>query len=176
MIPAAINSWNHPWTIVDRMRKGKKVITPGDGTSLWTCTHNTDFAKGFLGLMGNIQTLGHAFHITSHEVLTWDQIYKAIGAAAGAEPKIVHVPSDLIAHFKADEGTGSMLGDKAHSVVFDNTKLKTFVPGYVATMPFARGVRQTIEYFEAHPKMCSVDAEYEKFIDDVVAAQQKAYS
>ncbi len=173
MIPAAINSWNQPWTIVDRMRRGKKVIVHGDGTSLWTCTHNSDFAKGFVGLLGNIQAVGHAFHITSDEVLTWNQIYQAIGKAAGAEPKMVHIPSDFIAQFNADEGS-SLLGDKAYSAVFDNSKIKHFVPGFVATTPFAEGVKRTVEWFEAHPDRCTVDEKYNRFMDRVIRAYESA--
>jgi len=173
MIPAAINSWGKPWTIVDRIRKGKKIIVHGDGTSFWTVTHNSDLAKGFVGLLGNIQAIGHAFHITSDEVLTWNQIYETIGKAAGAEPKIVHIPSDFVAKFNADEGA-SLLGDKEWSSVFDNSKIKHFVPGYAATMPFAEGVRRSIEWFEADPKRCVVDKEYNQFMDRVIAAYEKA--
>jgi nucleoside-diphosphate-sugar epimerase len=173
MIPAAINSWGKPWTIVDRIRRGKKIIVHGDGTSLWTITHNSDLAKGFVGLLGNIQAIGHAFHITSDEVLTWNQIYETIGKAAGAEPKMVHIPSDFVAKFNADEGA-SLLGDKQWSSVFDNSKIKHFVPGYAATMPFAEGVRRSIEWFEADPKRCVVDKEYNQFMDRVIAAYEKA--
>jgi len=173
MIPAAINSWGKPWTIVDRIRRGKKIIVHGDGTSLWTVTHNSDLAKGFVGLLGNIQAIGHAFHITSDEVLTWNQIYETIGKAAGAEPKMVHIPSDFVAKFNADEGA-SLLGDKQWSSVFDNSKIKHFVPGYTATMPFAEGVRRSIEWFEADVKRCVVDKEYNQFMDRVIAAYEKA--
>lgn len=173
MIPAAINSWGKPWTIVDRIRKGKKIIVHGDGTSLWTVTHNSDLAKGFVGLLGNIQAIGHAFHITSDEILTWNQVYETIAAAAGAKPAIVHIPSDFIAKFNADEGA-SLLGDKAGSAVFDNSKIKRFVPGFVATVPFAEGVKRSIEWFEADPKRCVVDDEYNQFMDRVIAAYEKA--
>jgi nucleoside-diphosphate-sugar epimerase len=169
MIPAAINSWNQPWTIVDRIRRGKKVIVHGDGTSLWTMTHNSDLAKGFVGLLGNMQAIGHAFHITSDEVLTWDQVYETIGRAAGAPAKMVHIPSEFVAAFDADEGA-SLLGDKSASGVFDNSKIKRFVPGFVATTPFAEGVRKSIEWFEAHPERCTVDEKYNRFMDRVIRA------
>ena len=167
MIPAAMNSWLQPWSIVDRMRKGKKIIVHGDGTSLWTITHNTDFAKGFLGLLGNSQTIGHAFHITSDEVLTWNQIYEYIGKAAGVKPDIIHIPSDFIAAV-SPEHTGSLLGDKAVSAVFDNTKIKRFVPGYNAVMRFEQGVRESVEWFEANPEYCTVDNEWNELMDRII--------
>jgi nucleoside-diphosphate-sugar epimerase len=173
MIPAAINSWNRPWTIVDRMRKDKKIIIHGDGTSLWTMTHNTDFAKGFLGLLGNIQAIGHAIHITSDEVLTWNQIYQAIADAAGVKHKPVYIPSDFIVKIDPDH-TGTLIGDKACSEVFDNSKIKRLVPDFVATVPFSQGVIRSVEWFEAHPERCVVDNEYNKFMDRTIAAYEKA--
>jgi nucleoside-diphosphate-sugar epimerase len=172
-IPACVGSWNHPWTVVDRMRRGKKIVVPGDGTSLWTMTHNTDLAKGFVGLMGNAPALGHAFHITSDEVLTWDQIYRLIGAAAGAEPDIIHVASEFIAAFSPDS-LGSLIGDKANCAVFDNAKIKAFVPGYVATVPFAEGVGESVRWFERHPERCTIDGEFNARCDRIVEAVQSA--
>ncbi len=172
MIPAAINSWTKPWTLIDRMRKGKKIIIHGDGTSLWTMTHNTDFAKGFVGLIGNIQAIGHAFHITSDEVLTWNHIYQAIADAAGVRLNAVYIPSDFIAKIDPDHA-GTLLGDKACSIVFDNSKIKRFVPDFVATVPFAQGVKHSIEWFEQEPKRRVVDDEYNKFMDRVIAAYEK---
>ncbi len=137
-ITLAINSWTKSYTVVDRMRRGKKVIVPGDGSSLWVITHNTDFAKGLVGLLGHEQAIGHAFHITSDEVMSWDQFYRIVGEAAGVEPQLVHMPSDFIAAC-LPEKLGGLAGDKAVSVVFDNTKIKRFVPGYCATVPFGRG-------------------------------------
>jgi len=169
MIPAAINSWPKPWTIVDRMRKGKKVIIHGDGTSLWVMTHNTDFAKGFLGLIGNIQAIGHAFHITSDEVLTWNQIYQAIADAAGVKLNAVHISSDFIIKIDPDH-TGTLLGDKAYSIVFDNSKIKRFVPDFVATVPFSQGVKRSVEWFEQDSKRQIVDNDYNKFMDRLISA------
>lgn len=171
MIPAALNSWLKPWSIVDRMLQGKKIIVHGDGTSLWTMTHNTDFAKGFTGLLGNIQAIGQPFHITSDEVLTWDQIYKAIGNAAGVEPDLIHIPSDYIARFIPDE-VGGLLGDKAVSMVFDNSKIKRFVPDFVATTPFSEGIKKTVQWFKEHPEKCSVDIEWNSEIDNVIKAYE----
>ncbi len=173
MIPAAINSWQKPWTLVDRMRKGKKVIIHGDGTTLWTMTHNTDFAKGFVGLLGNIQATGQAFHITSDEALTWRQVSEAIAAAAGAELKPVYITSEIICKFNP-ELTGTLLGDKSWCAVFDNSKIKRLVPDYVATVPFAQGVRHSVEWFEADKSRCQVDDEHNKFIDRLIAAYEKA--
>jgi len=172
MIPAAINSWQKPWTIVDRMRKGKKVVIHGDGLTLWTMTHNTDFAKGFLGLLGNIQAIGHAFHITSDEALTWNQIYQAIADAAGAKLKPVYIPSDFIAKIDPEQ-TGTLLGDKSCCAVFDNSKIKRFVPDFVATVPFAQGVKRSIEWFEQNPEHCAIDDDYNKFMDRLIAVFEK---
>jgi len=136
-------------------------------------THNTDFAKGFLGLLGNQQAIGHAVHITSDEVLTWNQIYEAIANAAGVKMKPVYIPSDLIAKFDP-EFTGTLLGDKSWSVVFDNSKIKRLVPDFVATVPFSQGIRRSVEWFEADPERCVVDEAYNKFMDRTIAACEKA--
>jgi len=171
MIPAGYQSWNHPWTLVDRMRKGKKIIVHGDGASLWTMTHNTDFAKGFVGLLGNPAAIGHAFHITSDEALTWNQITLAIGAAAGVEPQIVHVSSDFITAFDP-EARGGLTGDKAQCAIFDNSKIKSFVPGYTATVPFSQGIRWSVEWYEKHPALCTVDEEFNRKVDRIIEAQE----
>jgi nucleoside-diphosphate-sugar epimerase len=155
-ITLAVNSWTKSYTVVDRMRRGKKVIVPGDGTSLWVITHNTDFAKGLVGLLGREQAIGHAFHITSDEVMCWDQWYRITAEAAGVEPNLVHIPSDFLADC-IPELRGSLIGDKAASVVFDNTKIKRFVPDYCATTPYTRGVRRTIAWFDADPARRQID-------------------
>jgi nucleoside-diphosphate-sugar epimerase len=157
-ITLAINSWAQSYTVVDRMRRGKKVIVPGDGSSLWVITHNTDFAKGLVGLLAREQAIGHAFHITSDEVMCWDQWYRLTAEAAGVEPNLVHIPSDFIAAC-IPEARGSLLGDKAVSVVFDNSKIKRFVPGYCATVPFTQGIRQTLAWFDADPARQQIDLE-----------------
>jgi len=171
-IPLVVNSWQLPYTAVARMRQGKPVIVPGDGTSLWTITHNSDFARGLIGLLGHQQAIGHAFHITSDEVLTWDQIYAATAAAAGAEAKIVHIASDFIAACMPDMA-GSLLGDKTVSVVFDNSKIKRFVPGFCATTPFARGIRQTIAWFDADPARQRIDATADQQWDRLIGAYEQ---
>ena len=168
-IPSALNSSTHPWTLVDRMRRGKKIVVHGDGTSLWTMTHNTDFARAFIGLLGNSKAIGHAFHITSDEVLNWNQITRFIGMAAGVSPDIVHVSSDFIIKF-APEMKGSLIGDKACSVVFDNSKIKRFVPGFRAKTPFSRGIQQSINWFEEHPEMCTIDQQWNQLMDKIIEA------
>jgi nucleoside-diphosphate-sugar epimerase len=171
MIPAALNSWANPWSLVDRMRKGHKIIVHGDGTSLWTMTHNTDFAKGIVGLLGNPKAIGHAFHITSDEVLDWNQITRMIGRAAGVEPNIVHISSDFITAFMP-ESIGGLMGDKAVSSVFDNSKIKRFVPGFIATVPFHEGIKRTIEWFEQHPDQCKIDQGWNDLMDRINEAHE----
>lgn len=168
-IPAALNSHQAPWSIVDRMRRGKKILVHGDGSSLWTMTHNSDFAKAFVGLLANMQALGHAFQITSDETLNWNQIFREIARAAGVEDvKLVHVASEKIAEYD-QKYRGSLLGDKAVSVVFDNSKIKRFVPGFKAAVQFAQGVKKSIEWFDAHPEEQKVDQEWNKLMDKIIA-------
>ncbi len=173
-VPLVLNAWNQSWTAIDRMRRGAPVIVPGDGSSLWTITHNTDFAQGLTGLFGNPATNGHAFHITSDEVLTWNQIFQQAAQAAGVSaPKFVHIPSDfLISCVPSVEGT--LLGDKAVSAVFDTTKIKRFVPGFVAKTRFAEGIRRTIAWFDADPARQQIDQETNSRWDKLAAAYEQA--
>lgn len=157
------------WTSLERMRQGKEVVIHGDGTSLWTLTHHTDFAQGFVPLLGHPRTLGEAFHLTSDDVLTWDQIARALATAAGVEPRIVHVPSDVIASHDPEWGAG-LLGDKAHSMVFDNSKLRSVVPGYRAAVPFEQGAREIVEWFDADPARKVVDRDLDALMDRLVDA------
>ena len=173
-IPLCVGSWQHPYTVVDRMKKGKKIIVPGDGTSLWTLTWNGDFAKGLLGLLGREQTIGHAFHITSDEVLTWNQIYLEAGHAIGVEPNLIHIPSDLIAAYQPN-ALGSLIGDKANSAVFDNRKIQRFVPDFVATVRWSEGVRRAIAWHEADPSRCTIDEEANRAWDTFIAAYERAF-
>jgi nucleoside-diphosphate-sugar epimerase len=170
-IPLVLNSWAKPYTIVDRMRRGKKVIVPGDGSSLWVITHNSDFAKGLVGLLGHEQSIGHAFHITTDEVMCWDQFFRMTAAAAGVEPQLVHIPSDFIAAC-IPEKLGSLIGDKAVSVVFDNSKIKRFVPGFCATMPFRQGIRQTLAWFDADPARKQIDTAADAIWDKLIDAYE----
>jgi nucleoside-diphosphate-sugar epimerase len=144
------------YTVADRIKKGQPVIVHGDGSSLWVVTHAEDFGCGLLGLMGNEQALGEAFHITSDEVLTWDQIYQTIAEALGVEANIVHIASDFIADVDPSFA-GSLLGDKTWSVVFDNSKIKKFVPEFEAAIPFREGIRRTVEWFDAEEGRRNVD-------------------
>ncbi|KRE25152.1 SDR family oxidoreductase [Paenibacillus sp. Soil522] len=169
MIPAALNSWPHPWSLIARMREGRPVIVHGDGSSLWTMTHNTDFAKGFVGLLGREEAIGQAYHITSDEVLTWNQIYEAIGEAAGVEPKLVHISTDFLVSHDPDL-EGGLLGDKSVTSVFDNSKIKSLVPEFEATLSFAEGIKRTVAWFEAHPERCSVDEAWNEQMDSIIAA------
>ena len=170
-IVLAVNTWQKPYTAVDRMRRGKKVIVPGDGSSLWVVTHNSDFAQGLVGLLGHRQAIGHAFHITSDEVLNWDQIYTMTARAAGVEPQIVHIASDLLAACMPDL-VGSLIGDKSSSVVFDNNKIKRFVPGYCARVPFAEGIERTIAWFDAAPERQVIDEPANAAWDRIIAAYE----
>jgi nucleoside-diphosphate-sugar epimerase len=171
-ITLAINSWTRSYTVVDRMRRGKKVIVPGDGSSLWVITHNTDFAKGLVGLLAREQAIGHAFHITSDEAMCWDQWYRLTAEASGVEPHLVHIPSDFIAAC-VPEARGGLLGDKAVSVVFDNTKIKRFVPGYCATVPFTQGIRRTIAWFDADPARRQIDDQANTLWDKLLEAWER---
>lgn len=161
------------WTVIERMRRGKKIIVHGDGASLWTLTHHKDFARGFVGLLGCPAALGDSFHITSDEWLTWDQIFGILAAAAGAEARIVHVPSELIAAFDPGWGAG-LLGDKAHSLIFDNSKIKKAAPDFVATIPFWQGAREIISWHDADPARQRFSAERDALIDRIIAAIEAA--
>ncbi len=157
------------WTALARMRQGKPVIVHGDGTSLWTLTHHRDFAAGFVPLLAHPRTLGEAFHITSDDVLTWNQITEALAAAAGCRADIVHVPSDVIAAADPDWGAG-LLGDKSHSLVFDNSKLRSVVPGYRAVIPFEQGAREIVGWYDEDPARQQVDTRIDAVMDKLAAA------
>jgi nucleoside-diphosphate-sugar epimerase len=172
-IPLVLNAWQKPWTAIDRMRRGAPLIIPGDGTSLWTITHNSDFAQGLIGLFGNLGALGEAIHITSDEALTWNRYFALTAEAAGVTaPKFVHIASDfVIACVPTFEGT--LLGDKAVSAVFDNSKLKRLVPGFAARTPFATGIRRTVAWFEADSARQQIDAELNQRWDKLIAAYNR---
>jgi nucleoside-diphosphate-sugar epimerase len=171
-ITVPVNSRKN-FTVVDRLRRGQPVIVPGDGTALWTMTHNMDFAKGFVGLLGHQSAIGHTFHITSDEVLTWNQIYEAVAEAAGvAKPKLVHIASDFIAAC-LPEFSGGLHGDKAHSAVFDNSKIKRFVPDFVATTRFRDGIARSMKWFDADPARQEIDAEANAAWDKLIASYER---
>ena len=175
LIPLVLNSWQKSYTAVDRMIRGQKLVVPGDGASLWVMTHNTDFAKGLVGLLGQQQAVGQAFHITSDEVLTWDQLFLIVGAAVGVEPQLLHIPSDFIVAC-IPEKKGTLLGDKSVSTVFDNSKIKRFVPGYSATTTFTEGIRLALAWFNADPSRKQIDAQVNATMDKLIGAYEKGFS
>lgn len=159
--------------VAKRMLEGKPVIVHGDGTSLWTLTHSADFAKGFVGLLGNPQTIGQSFHITSDYLLTWNQIYEHLADALNVRANIVHIPSEFIAQYDSDLGAG-LLGDKMWTVIFDNSKIKRFVPDFVASIPYHIGVRQSLEWFQADEARMQVSGADDRLIEGLLAAYQHA--
>jgi nucleoside-diphosphate-sugar epimerase len=170
--PVAIGGWND-FTLIDRIRRGGEIVVHGDGTSLWTVTHAEDFARGFDGLFGNTAAVGHAFHITSDEVLTWNQLYTTLAEAAGVAPKLVHIPSDFLVAIN-DQERGNLLGDKAHSAIFDNSKIKRFVPGFQAVIPFHAGARRTLAWFEADPSRRKIIPGINQTMDGYITAWRAA--
>ncbi len=164
--------FDHGWTVVDRMLKGKPVIVHGDGTSLWTLTHHKDFAKGFVPLLGDPKTIGHAFTITSDEWLTWDQIYDMVADAAGTKAIKVHVASETLAKFDPRWGD-SLIGDKANSVIFDNSKIKRFVPEFNCSIPFSQGAREIISWYDANPQRKQISLESDALAEKIIAAVSK---
>jgi nucleoside-diphosphate-sugar epimerase len=162
------------YTVIDRMRRGKKVIVHGDGTSLWTLTHTRDFAKGFVGLLGNSHAVGEVFHITSDEVLTWKQIYELAARAAGTTAQIVHIPSEILAGYDAEWGA-ELFGDKAHSMIFDNTKIKRTVSDFNCSIPFSRGIREIMNWYDGDPSRQIVDERLDQLMDRIIADWEKAF-
>lgn len=156
------------WTVVERLEAGRPVVVPGDGTSLWTLTHHEDFAAGLTGLLGLPAAIGRAVHITSDEAMTWDRITRTVAEALGVDAQIVHVPSDLLAVVDRDLGD-AWLGDKSHSRVFDNSAVRELVPGWRASIPFAEGARQIVEWHEADPTRRVIDARLDGVFDELVS-------
>lgn len=173
-VPLGVHGRNGSWQVIKRMLDGKPVILHGDGTSLWTFTHNSDFAKGFVELMGNAHAIGEVFQITSDETVTWNQAYQTIADCLGVEFKPYYVASDFLAAVSDYDFTGSLLGDKANSVVFDNSKLKRAVPDFRATVRFDQGVRRTIEFVLSHPEYQIEDQEFDAWCDAVIAELELA--
>ncbi|KGE70968.1 NAD-dependent epimerase/dehydratase family protein [Spirochaeta lutea] len=167
-VPLGVHGAQGSWQVVQRMREGKPVIIHGDGSSLWTMTHARDFAPGFIGLLGNIHALGEAVQITSDETLTWNQIYRSIARALGVELKPYYIASSSLAAWDTGDLYGSLLGDKANSVVFDNAKLKRLVPGFTATIRFDQGVRETLDYVLSHPELQVPDPEFDAWCDRLI--------
>ena len=174
-IPVSVHGKNGSWPVIRRMLAGKPVIIHGDGSSLWTLTHNSDFAVGFKGLMGNVHAIGGAFQITSDESLTWNQIYSCIADALGVELKPYYVSSEFLGAVGAEYELGpNLIGDKACTVVFDNTKLKKAVPEFNPVVRFDQGVRRTVEYIKSHPEHQKEEPEFDAWCDRVIDAIEKA--
>ena len=173
-IALCVNSWARPYTVIERMKRGQKVIIPGDGTSLWVMTWNGDFARGLVGLLGNEKAVGEAFQITSDEVLSWNQIYLEVHHAIGVEPNVIHIPSDLLSAYD-NQNVGTLIGDKVNSVVFDNSKIKRFVPDFNCEVTWAEGVRRVIEWFEENASRRTVDAEMNTMWDKIIAGYERAF-
>lgn len=169
VIPIAIGGWEE-YTAIDRMKRGLPVVVHGDGSSLWVLTHAEDFAEGFVGLIGRLECLGEAYHITSDEVLTWNQIYGHIAKALNVEAKLVHVTSDKICRHDPDY-IGPLLGDKTSSVIFDNSKIRQIVPGFQCTTHFAEGIKTTLEWFETNPSRQTVNSATHKMMDELIASE-----
>ncbi|MDR2362558.1 MAG: NAD-dependent epimerase/dehydratase family protein [Prevotellaceae bacterium] len=168
--PVAVRGDKGSWQVLQRILDGKPVIIHGDGTSLWTLTHSRDFARGFIGLLGNIHAIGEAVQITSDETLTWNQIYECIAQALHAPLHAVHISSEMLAACSPYDYTGNLLGDKAHSVVFDNTKLKRLVPGFTPTIRFDQGIKETVDYILSHPECRIADDTFDNWCDRLIDA------
>ena len=173
-VPLGVHGDRGSWQVVKRMLEGKPVIVHGDGTSLWTMTFNTDFAKGFIGLMGNAHAIGESFQITSDETLTWNQIYEAIADALGVDYIPYYVSSEFLASVSDYDYFGSLLGDKSNSVVFDNSKIKRVVPGFECSVRFDQGIRKTIDHCLSHPECQIPDPEFDEFCDRVIEELEEA--
>ncbi len=174
-IPLGVHGSNGSWQVAKRMLEGKPVIIHGDGSSLWTLTHNTDFAKGFIGLMGNMHAIGEAIHITSDESLTWNQIYQIIADAIGVKLKAVHISSEFLSICGSQyDFNGSLIGDKSNTVVFDNSKLKRLVPGFNATIRFDQGIRMLLDNILSNPHLQQADPDFDAWCDKVISTYQGA--
>jgi nucleoside-diphosphate-sugar epimerase len=173
-VPLGVHGKEGSWQVVKRILEGKPVIIHGDGTSLWTMTHNSDFANAFIGLMGNVHAIGEAVQITSDETITWNQIYETIAAALNRPLKAVHVSSSFLDAIGPYKFMGGLTGDKANSVVFDNTKLKRLVPGFTARVRFDQGIRDTLDFVLNHPEYQKEDPDFDRWCDRIIEIREKA--
>ncbi len=173
-LPLGVHGAKGSWQVARRMQQNKPIIIHGDGTSLWTLTHSEDFARGFIGLMGNIHAIGESVHITSDESVTWNQIHEVIADALGVKLNAVHVASSFLDACSSEDYRGSLLGDKANTVVFDNSKLKRLVPGFTATIRVDQGIKRVVEHVLAHPELQQEDAEFDAWCDRVIEALEQA--
>ncbi len=173
-LPLGVHGAGGSWQVARRMQQNKPIIIHGDGTSLWTLTHSEDFARGFIGLMGNIHAIGESVHITSDESVTWNQIHEVIADALGVKLHAVHVASSFLDACSNEDYRGSLLGDKANTVVFDNSKLKRLVPGFTATIRVDQGIKRVVQHVLAHPELQQEDAEFDAWCDRVIGALEQA--
>jgi nucleoside-diphosphate-sugar epimerase len=174
-VPLGVHGKNGSWQVIKRIIEGKAVIIHGDGTSLWTMTHNSDFARAFTGLMGNIHAIGEAVQITSDEAVTWNQVYETIAQALERPLRSVHISSSFLAQAGGDyDFIGSLIGDKANSVIFDNSKLRRLVPGFTAQVRMDQGIRATVKNILANPELQKEDPEFDAFCDRVIALRERA--
>ncbi len=172
-VPLGVHGNGGSWQVVKRIREGRKVIIHGDGTSLWTITHNSDFAKGYAGLIGNEKAIGEAFQITSDESVSWNEIYQAIADALGVNLDPYYIASQTLADMGDYDFTGSLIGDKSNSVVFDNSKLKSLVPDFKAEVSAKEGIKDTVNYVLSHPECQNEDPEFDAWCDKVIDAVEK---
>ncbi|MDR1466458.1 MAG: SDR family oxidoreductase [Treponema sp.] len=173
-VPLGVHGKEGSWQVVRRILEGKPVIIHGDGSSLWTMTHNSDFAEAFVGLMGNIHALGEAVQITSDETLSWNQIYETIASALNRSLNAVHVSSEFLHAAGPYNLMGGLVGDKANSVVFDNSKLKRLVPGFTARVRFDQGIRDTLDFMLNHPEYQKEDPDFDRWCDRIIEVREKA--
>jgi nucleoside-diphosphate-sugar epimerase len=173
-VPLGVHGKGGSWQVVKRIMEGKPVIIHGDGTSLWTITHNSDFAKAYAGLIGKREAIGEAFHITSDQSVTWNQIYQYIADALGVDLIPYYVSSEMLADMSDYDLTGSLIGDKANSVIFDNTKVKSLVPDFEATVSAKEGIEKTVRYILAHPELQKDDPEFDRWCDEIISICQQA--
>ncbi len=173
-LPLAIHGDKGPWQVLKRMMEGKKVLMPGDGSSLWAVLHSDDFAPAFVGLMGNPHAVGQAVQITGEELLTWNQIMEAVAKAAGAEYRPCFVPSEILAKCKKYDFEGALIGDKSNTVIFDNSLLHRLVPSLPPRKRFDQAARECVAYFLSHPELQTEDPEFDRFSDAVIAAMEQA--
>ena len=173
-VPLGVHGDNGSWQVVKRIMEGKRVIIHGDGTSLWTITHNSDFAKAYVGLIGNPKAIGETFHITTDEAVTWNQIYNAIADALGIELKPYYVSSQTLVDMSNYDFLGSLIGDKSNSVEFDNSKVKSLVPDFKAEITAEEGIKMTVKNVLAHPEFQKEDKKFDEWCDRIIEALEKA--
>ncbi|MCR5057786.1 MAG: SDR family oxidoreductase [Clostridiales bacterium] len=173
-VPLGVHGNGGSWQVVKRIKEGKQVIIHGDGTSLWTITHNSDFAKAYVGLIGNPKAIGEAFQITTDESVSWNEIYGAIAEALGVELKPYYVSSQTLVDMSSYDFLGSLIGDKSNSVVFDNSKVKALVPDFRAAVSAKEGIRMTVQNVLSHPEYQNEDKEFDEWCDRVICTLENA--